>query len=85
MSPDQIINALTVERGRRNWSQQRLADMLGTTQSAISEWECGKSRPSVDSLGRWAGALGLTLSLEWLPNAQTNHLASCTSCSEGRS
>jgi tetratricopeptide (TPR) repeat protein/transcriptional regulator with XRE-family HTH domain len=37
---------LIEERKRRKWSQQDLADRLGTTQNNISRWELGITRPS---------------------------------------
>lgn len=36
---------LIEERKRRQWSQQEMADLLGTTQHTVSRWERGASAP----------------------------------------
>ncbi len=38
--------ALIEERKRRKWSQQALADQIGTTQNNVSRWELGLTTPS---------------------------------------
>jgi tetratricopeptide (TPR) repeat protein/transcriptional regulator with XRE-family HTH domain len=37
---------LRQERIQRNWRQQQLADLLGTTQVTVSRWEGGSQQPS---------------------------------------
>ncbi len=34
------------ERVKRKWSQQKLADLLGVSQSAINKYELGTRKPS---------------------------------------
>ena len=34
----------------KGWSQQRLADKLGTTQQSISRWVNGQTEPELDDL-----------------------------------
>ena len=34
------------QRELRGWSQQRLAELLGTNMDRVSRWECGESSPS---------------------------------------
>jgi ribosome-binding protein aMBF1 (putative translation factor) len=48
-------------REARGLSQRELAGLMGTTQSAIARLEAGGSRPSISTLERLAGALGLSL------------------------
>lgn len=69
MTPDEIATALTKERSRRNWTQTRVARLVGTTQSAISGWENCNNYPNIDSLTRWAAALGQEVTLAWIPCA----------------
>ncbi|WP_374537207.1 helix-turn-helix domain-containing protein [Chitinimonas taiwanensis] len=45
-------------------SQTSLADLVGVRQSAVSEWEAGRSDPTTDSLSATAIALGVAF--EWL-------------------
>lgn len=49
-------------RKMRNISQFRMADMMGTEQSAIAKLEKGVSYPKVSTLYRYAECVGLTLS-----------------------
>lgn len=59
----QIRDART-SRGR---SQQALAIILGTTQSAVSEWERGEVDPGTATLGRIAEALNCDLTIALTP------------------
>jgi transcriptional regulator with XRE-family HTH domain len=57
--PDRIKRA----RKRRSWSQERLADALGTTRQNVLRWENGKHRP-VDTMATAyaiSEALGVTV------------------------
>ncbi len=44
------MNKLKERRKIMNYSQERLAERLGITQGAISQWEQGKSKPNIDKL-----------------------------------
>lgn len=57
-----FARALRDERQRRRISQQEVARRLGTTQSAISDWEAG-SRINAVNLVRWAAVFGYELRL----------------------
>lgn len=46
-------------RHRLKLSQGELARMIGTDQSTVSNWERGITRPSLESLGKIADALGI--------------------------
>ncbi len=61
----QAIAAQVAERRRAlNLSQRELADLCGTTQSAIARLERGHRPPRVDTLMRIAGALDCELVVE---------------------
>lgn len=49
-------------RRSRGWSQQRLAEALGTTQQQIARYESGARDPRADVVVRIADALGSTVS-----------------------
>jgi transcriptional regulator with XRE-family HTH domain len=54
-----------VREGRRiaGLSQSELAARVGTTQSAVSNWERGRDVPRVDTLGRILQACGFEVDL----------------------
>jgi transcriptional regulator with XRE-family HTH domain len=58
--------AAEVEARRREWSlsQRQLADLCGTTQSAIARIERGLRPPRIDTLQRIARALDCELIVE---------------------
>jgi transcriptional regulator with XRE-family HTH domain len=66
MRPDPIVVELTNRRLNLGLSQRAVASAVGTTQSAVSEWETGLTAPSLSSLRRWCGAVNCRLDL--LPN-----------------
>lgn len=44
-------------------TQAKLAERMGTTQSAISDLESGTYDPRLHTLVRWAHALGMTMTI----------------------
>ena len=62
-----LIHELANLRRRLRISQAELAEQIGTTQSAISEWETFECSPNAASLARWARALDMRLVLEMTP------------------
>jgi HTH-type transcriptional regulator / antitoxin HipB len=52
-------------REARGLSQRELAELMGTTQSAIARLEAGGSRPSLATLERLAHALGTTIEVRF--------------------
>lgn len=48
-------------RKKRNLTQSQLAEKLGTTQGAVSQWEKGTAFPSADKLPDLAKALGCSI------------------------
>lgn len=61
------INSLMSERGISGY---RLARMSGASESAISAWRAGKTKPSVKALCSIADVLGVTVDylLDRVPN-----------------
>jgi transcriptional regulator with XRE-family HTH domain len=58
-------------RSARGLSQRELADLVGTTQSAIARLEAGGRPPRIDTLLRIADALGCDLHVELIPRTET--------------
>jgi transcriptional regulator with XRE-family HTH domain len=54
---------LALERERRGLSQRQLAELVGTTQSAIARLEGGHISPSLPTLDRIAAALGVEVTV----------------------
>lgn len=49
-------------RKQSGLTQIELAGMINTSHQRVSEWECGKVIPSVESLKKISGALGVSVS-----------------------
>lgn len=43
------------------WTQQKLAEELGISYQAISQWEQGKTSPTADRVEQVAAAFGVTM------------------------
>lgn len=61
---DGIVQALIVERKRRGFTQQRIADNTGMKTSNVTRFESCKYTPTLDVLTRYADALGKKLRIE---------------------
>jgi len=61
-----LVNALLQARSRARLTQAEVASRMGTTESAVSRLESGRSQPSTRTLERYARATGhkLHISLE---------------------
>ncbi len=47
-------------------SQQELADAMGTTQSAVSDLETGRTKdPCLNTVSRWAASLDLAMTVQF--------------------
>jgi ribosome-binding protein aMBF1 (putative translation factor) len=66
-----IAEQVVAQRHARELSQQELAELCGTTQSAIARFERGGSPPRVDTLLRIAEALDCELIVEFRPRTKS--------------
>lgn len=55
-------SAIAQARRRIGWTQQQLADAIGTTQQQIQKWETGERSPKINALKR----IGIALGVDWL-------------------
>ena len=60
----QIAGRVAERRGELGYSQRQLAELVGTTQSAIARLESGGRPPRIDTLLRIAEALDCELVIE---------------------
>ena len=63
----QIAEQVAARRAERGLSQKQLADLCGTTQSAIARLESGGRPPRIDTLLNIAAALECELVVELRP------------------
>lgn len=63
----QIAEQVVAQRKARGLSQRELAELTGTTQSAIARLESGGRPPRIDTLLRIANALDCSLAVELRP------------------
>jgi ribosome-binding protein aMBF1 (putative translation factor) len=66
-----IAEQVQAQRTARSLSQRELAELVGTTQSAIARLEAGGRPPRIDTLLRIADALDCELTVELRPRATT--------------
>jgi transcriptional regulator with XRE-family HTH domain len=66
-----IAAAVAEQRRARELSQRELAELTGTTQSAIARLERGGRPPRIDTLLRIAAALDCELIVELRPRTKT--------------
>jgi DNA-binding Xre family transcriptional regulator len=64
-----IADQVQSQRTARSLSQRELAELVGTTQSAIARLEGGGRPPRIDTLLRIAEALDCELAVELRPRA----------------
>jgi transcriptional regulator with XRE-family HTH domain len=65
-----IADGVAEQRRARGLSQQELADLCGTTQSAIARLEAGGRPPRIDTLLRIANALDCELDVRLRPRTK---------------
>lgn len=63
----QIIKAMLESRAEKSLTQKQLADATGIPQADISRLENGNANPSLKTLQRLAGGMGMKLKLEFVP------------------
>ena len=59
-----VIEAMISARAAAGLTQEALAERMGTTQSAIARLEGGRVSPSVETLRKYAKAVGKRLRVE---------------------
>lgn len=59
-----VIEAMILARAEAGLTQGALAERMGTTQSAVARLEGGRVSPTVDTLRRYAKAVGKRLKVE---------------------
>jgi transcriptional regulator with XRE-family HTH domain len=77
--------AAEVAKRRQDWSlsQRELAELCGTTQSAIARLERGSRPPRIDTLWRIANVLDCDLRVELRPRTETKSGSAGRSKTEG--
>lgn len=64
----QVVDQLIKARARAGLTQDAVAEIMGTTKSAISRLEAaGKHAPSLSTLKRYADAVGCKLEVRLVP------------------
>lgn len=64
-----LVHALIQARSRAQLSQAEVAERMGTTESAVSRLESGRTKPSTRTLERYAKATGHRLRIRLEPAA----------------
>lgn len=60
-----VVNTLSRERARQSKPQHELAAAIDRSQGAVSRYEGGVALPDVETLFRWAAALGGRIVVEF--------------------
>ena len=64
-----IIQAIVDARHQSGLTQKELSERTGIAQGDISKLENGNANPSIRTLQRLAAGMGMSLRLEFVPNA----------------
>jgi DNA-binding XRE family transcriptional regulator len=65
-----LVRELLAARARAGLTQEAVAELMGTTKSAVSRLEAaGKHAPSVTTLKKYAQAVGCHLQIRLVPDA----------------
>ncbi|MBI4558187.1 MAG: helix-turn-helix transcriptional regulator [Candidatus Hydrogenedentes bacterium] len=65
-----LIREMLAARSRSGLTQEAVAELMGTTKSAISRLEAaGKHAPSVATLRKYAQAVGCRLQIKFVPTS----------------
>nr|MBQ6242049.1 helix-turn-helix transcriptional regulator [Lachnospiraceae bacterium] len=67
-----VIRALIDARRRAGLTQKELSERTGIAQGDISKLENGNANPSIRTLQRLAGGMGMTLRVEFVPVKRAN-------------
>lgn len=61
--PDDALDFLRRRRKREKWTQADIAEAIGTTQSAVSDWDTGESGINLETFMILSNALGFRVAL----------------------
>jgi DNA-binding XRE family transcriptional regulator len=68
-----LIREMLAARSRFGLTQETVAELMGTTKSAVSRLEgSGKHAPSLTTLKKYAQAVGCRLEIKLVPNPRLN-------------
>ena len=68
-----LIREMLAARSRSGLTQEAVAELMGTTKSAVSRLEAaGKHAPSLTTLKKYAQAVGCHLEIKLVPDSRTN-------------
>lgn len=71
-----LIHEMLVARTRSGLTQEAVAELMGTTKSAVSRLEAmGKHAPSLNTLKRYARAVGCRLEIKLVPDSEIKQSA----------
>ena len=70
MGGQEVGFTLVTARRRAGLTQSDVAELMGTTQSAVSRVEAGRAQPTLDFVERYARAVGTRLTLEFGAQAE---------------
>jgi len=65
-----LIRRIVSARAQAGLTQQEIAERMGTTQSVIARLEGGKVSPSIDTLYKYAKAIGVRPVISFEPVAE---------------
>jgi DNA-binding XRE family transcriptional regulator len=66
-----LTREMLAARSRFGLTQEAVAELMGTTKSAVSRLEAaGKHAPSLTTLKKYARAVGCRLEIKFVPNAR---------------
>lgn len=66
-----LVRELLAARSRAGLTQEAVAELMGTTKSAVSRLEAaGKHAPSMTTLKKYAQAVGCRLEIKLVPDAR---------------
>jgi len=68
-----LVREMLAARSRSGLTQEAVAELMGTTKSAVSRLEAaGKHAPSLTTLKKYAQAVGCHLEIKLVPESRTN-------------
>jgi len=66
-----LAKEMLAARSRSGLTQEAVAELMGTTKSAVSRLEaCGKHAPSLTTLKKYAHAVGCRLEIKLVPDSR---------------